>query len=79
MFPATASITSSLPIITTTTPLPPAATMQGASATTSPTAITNDPASQRYKADANGHRPLQHTDSVADLPSNVKAADSDRS
>lgn len=81
MFSTTASITSSLPTITTTTPPPtPAVTMQGMSAITMPGAVTNDPASQRHNANAkaNDHRPLERTYSIADVSGQVKAANSDR-
>lgn len=79
MFASISGATPAIPTITTTTPPPmPAATMQGASATSMPGAVANDSASQRHNANANGYRTLERTHSVANLPNDVKSAGSDR-
>jgi hypothetical protein len=75
----TASITTPPPIITTTAPsLIPATIAQGASAISSPTAVTNNPSSHCHNGDEDSHRELLRTKSVVDLSNHVKPADNDR-
>jgi hypothetical protein len=75
----TAGAITPLPVITTTAAVSSlTANTQAAMAPYTPTAVNNNPSSQRHDAEENGHRTLVRAESRMDLPNDVKPAGGDR-